>query len=101
MFFEWDDAKNNINIQKHGLSFADVRGVFFDPFCLRVLDSRFTDIHDEERWQALGTVNGVTVILVAYTYRDNDDQEVIRIISARKANKTERRSYEHAKTRGY
>lgn len=101
MFFEWNDVKNKHNIQKHHISFVEAVGVFFDPFCLRKIDTRFSDIDYEERWQALGTVNGVTVILIAYTHRDSDNEEVIRIISARKANKLEKRAYEHSKTRGY
>ncbi|CAM4069962.1 BrnT family toxin [Psychrobacter arenosus] len=97
MIFEWDDHKNRSNIQKHHLSFDDVIGVFFDPFCLRKLDYRFDE---EERWQALGASNGITIVLVAYSHRDNEDNEIIRIISARKADSQERRTYEYGK-KGY
>ena len=101
MIFEWDDGKNQLNIQKHKVAFDEAQSIFFDPFCLKKLDTRFTDIYDEERWQALGSINGITILLIAYTHRDGDNKEVIRIISARKANKTEKRAYDYAKTQGY
>ena len=90
--FEWDEQKNIINQQKHGVSFEVAARVFHDPLCLRRQD-RYE--HGEERWQALGEVDGTTVLLVAHTQRDIDGGEVIRIISARRATKHERRSYEH------
>jgi uncharacterized DUF497 family protein len=48
----------------------------------------------EERWQAIGVVEGVLMLMVAHTVREQDDIEVIRIISARLANRRERRRYE-------
>lgn len=90
--FEWDEQKNSSNQQKHGLSFEIAARVFFDPLCLRRQD-RYE--HGEERWQALGEVGGTTVLLVAHTQRDISGGEVIRIISARRATKAERRFYEH------
>jgi len=52
-------------------------------------------VSGEERWQTLGLVGGVVVLLVAHTYREEGDDEVIRIISARKATNHERQCYEH------
>ena len=89
MRFEWDEAKNEFNIRKHGIDFNDVTGVFDHPM-LNMPDNR--DSYGEERWIGLGMLN-VMVTLVVYTERDGD---VIRIISARKATKQEAKRYEQA-----
>ncbi|WP_201604251.1 BrnT family toxin [Psychrobacter submarinus] len=89
--FEWDEQKNIINQRKHRLSFEAATRVFLDPLCLRQQD-RYEN--GEERWQALGTVDGTAVLLVAHTQTDIDGGEIIRIISARRATKIERRLYE-------
>ena len=65
--------------------------VFEDPHALSVQDRA---VEDEERWQSLGRVGGVVVVLVAHTYREENGEEVIRLISARKATPLERRAYE-------
>lgn len=93
MQIEWDDKKNTANQAKHGVSFETASEVFDDPLALSVQDRHE---EGEERWQTLGMVGGVVVLLVAHTYRasDNETEEVIRIISARKATKHERRRYE-------
>ncbi|WP_230658810.1 BrnT family toxin [Psychrobacter sp. I-STPA10] len=80
-------------MRKHGIAFEDIKGVFYDPFCLRQPDDRFD--YGEDRWQAIGSIYGVTIVFVGYTYRDDDNIEVIRIISARRATSKERRFYEH------
>lgn len=89
--FEWDPAKAAINLRKHGVSFETATRVFADPFALFELD-RIED--GEARWQAVGAVDGFAVLLVAHSLRDRDGVEAIRIISARRANKKERRRYE-------
>lgn len=89
--FEWDEQKNSSNQQKHGLSFEIAARVFFDPLCLRRQDRHE---NGEERWQAIGEVNGLAVLLVAHKQSDIDGGEIIRIISARRATKAERRFYE-------
>jgi len=92
LLFSWDDKKNIANQRKHGISFELAANVFFDPFHLSIQD-RFEG--GEQRWQTLGTVGGVVVLLVAHTVNDLDDgQEKIRIISARKATRLERKNYE-------
>ena len=93
MRFEWDDAKNRRNLVKHKVSFETARMVFEDAYALSVQD-RFVD--DEERWQTLGQVPGSLVVLVAHTYSEAQGEEVIRIVSARKATSTERKAYEEA-----
>ena len=90
MLFSWDEAKNQSNQRKHGVSFETAKHVFDDPLHL----SRQDRVQDgETRWQTLGMIEGVMLLLVAHTV--NDDQgEHIRIISARQATKQERRIYE-------
>ena len=94
MRFEWDPRKDRANRARHGVSFEVARRVFDDPLHLSVQDRH---VAGEERWQTLGLVGGVVVVLVAHTYREERDDEVIRIISARKATRHERHIYE----RGY
>ncbi len=89
MWFEWDDEKDRSNLAKHKVSFQTARLVFDDPLAVSVPDRV---VRDEERWQTLGRVGDV--LLVAHTYRADNDHEVIRMISARKATPRERRIYE-------
>lgn len=93
--FEWDEAKNLSNRRKHGVSFEEACEVFRDPLYVSVRD-RIQD--GEPRWQTLGMVEGVLLLTVAHTVREENDNgsvvEVIRIISARQATRKERRRYE-------
>ena len=91
MHCEWDEAKKRRNIAKHGISFETAQLVFEDPHALSIQD-RVSE--DEVRWQTLGMIGNVIVVLVAHTYRDENGKEVVRIISARKATPQERRAYE-------
>jgi uncharacterized DUF497 family protein len=91
MRFEWDEKKNESNKAKHGISFELARQVFDDPLHLSIQDRAE---NGEERWQTLGIVGGVVVLLVAHTWREDGGQDVVRMISARKATKQERRRYE-------
>ena len=93
MRFEWDEAKNRRNRVKHRISFETAIAVFDDPSSLSILDRV---VEDEERWQTLGLIDGVLVVLVAHTCREEEGEEVIRIISARKATPRERSWYEKA-----
>ncbi|MEH2193067.1 MAG: BrnT family toxin [Nostoc sp.] len=87
MQFEWDEAKNLENIRKHKIDFADVPKMF-DSTMLIELDNRFD--YGEERWVGIGFLgNGVAVVI--WTERQSD---VIRIISARRANRYERQRFE-------
>lgn len=93
--FQWDSEKAESNYRKHGIRFEDAAQVFRDPLHLSTQD-RIED--GELRWQTIGQVHGVVVLLVAHAVRDeeNDDGpvETIRIISARRATKAERKRYE-------
>jgi len=85
---EWDEEKNEINKRDHeGLGFEDAQYVFTDPERLERLDQSEGNSAGEERWQTLGMVE--KVIFVVYTERGENK----RIITARLAGKTERRSY--------
>ena len=91
MRFDWDDTKNAINLRKHGIRFETATRVFDDPNQL-LLFARSVD--GEERWQTTGLVDGVYMLLVVHTIEDMDDDEVYRLISARKAEPHERRIYD-------
>ncbi|ABQ26452.1 BrnT family toxin [Geotalea uraniireducens] len=87
----WDEQKNMSNKAKHGVSFETAALVFDDPLHLSMLD-RIEG--GEERWQTMGMVGNVVVLLVAHTFIEDDGEEVARIISARKATRKERKCYE-------
>ncbi len=89
--FEWDPAKAAINLRKHGVSFETAMRVFSDPFALAEQD-RIEG--GEQRWRTIGVVEGWLFVLVAHTVREDNEFEVIRIISARRAEPKERRRYE-------
>ena len=91
MSFEWDEKKSRRNLAKHKVSFETATLVFDDPHSL----SRFDRIQDgEERWLTLGFVGGVVVLLVAHVDYEEDGEAIVRIISARKATRHERKVYE-------
>ena len=93
-YFEWDDHKADLNFRKHGIRFEDAARVFDDPLALSVQD-RIE--HGEQRWQTLGMVGGCAVLLVAHTLQLEDEgAEIIRIISARRADRHERHHYEQS-----
>ena len=86
MQFEWDPVKARANRAKHRVHFEAAAGVFFDPGRIVELDGSEPN---EERWNTIGLA-GNRLLFVVYTERDND---VIRIISARKATKREEQDY--------
>jgi uncharacterized DUF497 family protein len=92
--FEWDPTKAAVNLSKHGVAFEDAVLVFEDPL-QRSRQDRHLD--GEERWQTLCMVCSIVLLLVAHTWRDDGDDEVTRIISARRATKQERRDYEQGR----
>ena len=95
--FTWNAAKAASNQHKHHVSFDTAARVFSDPFALSAQD-RIED--GEHSWRIIGEVEGIIVLLVAYTVHDAEDgTEIIRIISARRAERPERRRYEKEKYR--
>jgi uncharacterized DUF497 family protein len=87
MKITFDPAKNRVNLKKHQVDLAEVDAVFFDPVALTCEDRD----HDEERFVTLGMSGFGHLLVVAYTYRGEDE---IRVISARPAEPHERRAYE-------
>lgn len=86
--FEWDEGKARSNLRKHGVAFGDAVLVWSDPLHL----VRFDRVeHHEERWHAIGSADGIVLLVVVHTYPDDDH---IRIIGARRATRNERRAYE-------
>ena len=87
--FEWDNNKNLINRKKHGVDFSEALTVFYDYQAIVIEDPEHSI--SEERFTILGFSNTGNLLVVCYCYRRND--EVIRIISSRKASKTESWQY--------
>ena len=87
MYFEWDEAKNEENIRKHGIDFADVVSLFNQAYFEK---EDCSEEYGESRWTAIGWIYDLLGVVV-YTEREGD---VVRIISARKATKSEVRFYE-------
>jgi len=89
--FEWDADKAASNLRKHGVSFQTALRAFADPLALMEQDRVEAG---ERRWRTVGLVEGWLLLVVAHTVWDEVDGEVIRIISARRAQPRERRRYE-------
>ena len=87
--FEWDDNKNEINKKKHKISFEEASTVFYDDAALVIDDPEHSE--DEDRFIILGLSKRANLLVVCHCYRESDT--VIRIISARKATKTESQYY--------
>ena len=87
--FEWDPAKARENLRKHGVSFEEAQTVFDDEQALQLDDPDHSD--GEQRFVLLGLSAPLRVLLVVHSYREDDD--VIRLISARKATRSERAQY--------
>jgi len=88
--FTWDPVKAEINQRRHGISFEDAREAFADPFI--VVHENIHD-GDEQRYQATGMVGSVVLVSVVFVDRSEPDVEIIRIISARKADNYEATIY--------
>lgn len=91
MKFEWDPKKENINIQRHGITFEQASFVFADPFALNKYDGEHSG--HEDRWILLGKTLSEAILVVVHTFREDDGTEFVRIISARKATKKEQHAY--------
>ena len=91
MQFEWDEAKAASNQRKHGIRFEVASEAFLDPFAIMEQD-RIEN--GEYRWRTIGMVKGYFLLVVASVPRDEEGAEIIRIISARRADRHERRRYE-------
>jgi uncharacterized protein len=88
--FEWDERKDTSNRKKHGVSFEEARTVFYDDSALLIDDPDHSE--NEERFILMGLSSSLRVLVVCHCYRKAD--AVIRIISARRASRSERTQYE-------
>lgn len=87
---EWDEAKNSSNKRKHGVSFEEAETVFYDDWAILVEDDDPDE--PEERFLLLGMSASMRTLVVCHCFREDD--QIIRIISARRADRQERRDYE-------
>ena len=87
--FEWDTKKASANKKKHGVSFLEAESVFADPHARLIQDPDHSE--DEERFVLLGMSAELRILVVCHCFKES--VEVIRIISVRKANKSERNEY--------
>lgn len=92
--FVWDDEKAKINFEKHGISFDEAKGVFYDD-CARLIADE-DNSENEERFLLLGMSFKPRLLLVCHCYKEND--HVIRIISARKSTRHEAQMYRRFKS---
>ena len=87
--FEWDKSKATANVKKHGISFEEAKSVFVDERAKLIADPDHS--YDEDRFLLLGYSSTLRLLVICHCYRSGDN--VIRIISARKADKREARNY--------
>jgi len=89
LLFEWDERKSRANRKKHGVSFEEAQTVFLDEHAIRFFDPDHSG--EEDRFIMLGMSFNLRMLVVCHCYRSQD--AVIRIVSARKANKSEAAVY--------
>ena len=93
--FEWDPRKERRNLERHGIGFDEASTVFADTLSITIPDPDHSD--EEERWVILGVSHRQRLLVVVHT--EDDEQEIVRIISARPADPGERREYEEGEPR--
>ena len=89
IIFEWDEKKNKTNIEKHGISFEEASSVFQDEESLIISDENHSQ--EEDRFILIGFSFKANLLVVCHCYREKDS--IVRIISARKADRNERKQY--------
>ncbi|MFH1742639.1 MAG: BrnT family toxin [bacterium] len=87
--FEWDQAKAQANLRKHGVSFEEAQTVFFDESAIEFYEDEHAEW--EDRFLLLGLSSHLRLLMVCHCYRESES--VIRIISARKATSNEAKFY--------
>ena len=87
--FEWDNRKDKANLKKHGVSFEEARSAFFDENALQFYDPDHSET--EDRFILLGASHKLNTLVVCHYFRE--EETVIRIISARKADADEEKTY--------
>ena len=88
--FDWDPCKADINLQKHGISFEEASSAFYDDRARIMYDPDHSQ--DEDRYVLLGVSEESRLLMICHICKEND--QLIRIISARRATKDERRQYQ-------
>ena len=95
MRFEWDPRKAAENLRKHRVSFEEACTIFGDPSILTIHDDEHSDL--EDRWASMGASATSRILVVIHTWpepdEDGDEEELVRLISARRADKRERAVY--------
>ncbi len=89
LVFEWDKRKENANIKKHGITFDEARTSFYDENALQFFDPDHSN--EEDRFILLGVSHKLNNLVVCHCFREQES--IVRIISARKADKDETRAY--------
>lgn len=87
--FEWDNKKDKTNAKKHGVSFDEARTVFYDEYAIQFYDPEHSE--SEDRFLLLGMSFKLNTLVVCHCFRQ--DETIVRIISARKADKGEEKIY--------
>jgi len=87
--FDWDELKQKTNIKKHGVSFEEARTAFFDESAIQYFDP--DHFEDEDRFLLLGMSIKPQILIVCHCFRESET--LVRIISARKADKSEEQTY--------
>lgn len=87
--FEWDKKKDKTNAKKHGISFEEARTAFYDEYAIQFFDPEHSE--SEDRFLLLGSSFNLNTLVVCHCFRE--EETVIRIISARKADKDEEKFY--------
>ena len=92
MLFIWDPGKASSNLKKHGIAFELASSVLSDPFHLSILERK---TKTEQRWVTVGRSADLSTLVVIHLYlEESAENEIVRIISARRATKKEKRQYE-------
>jgi len=91
MIFEWDENKAKINYTKHKVTFEEAQTVFYDENALLLADEKHSN--EEDRFILMGMSSMMNTLLVCFCERSSNNNEIIRIISSRKANKKEIEQY--------
>jgi len=87
--FEWDNNKDRVNTSKHGVSFDEAQTAFYDEYAIQFFDPEHSE--SEDRFLLLGTSFKLKTLVVCHCFRE--EETVVRIISARKADKDETKAY--------
>ena len=89
LVFEWDSQKDKININKHGVSFEEAKTVFYDEYAISYFDPEHSE--EEDRFLLLGMSFKLKTLVICHCFRQ--EEKIVRIISARKADKDEEQVY--------